>query len=77
MKFPTRGRHMRRLCEMQLTYHKHPSVRQLAEQLTQISTILQNKVEILDLYEFNSSGEVCQTRKQIRNSNFGEMNDLL
>ena len=58
-----------------------PGIRQLAEQFecgkTQISTILQNKAEILDLYESNSSGEVCQTRKRIRNSKFGEMNDLL
>ena len=44
---------------------------------TQISTILQNKAEILEIYESNASGKVCHTRKRIRNSKFGEMNDLL
>ena len=58
-----------------------PSVRKLAEEFncgkTQISTILQNKHEILDMYETNASGEICHTRKRIRNSKFVEMNDLL
>ena len=58
-----------------------PSIRKLAEEFncrkTQISTILQNKHEILDMYETNASGEICHTRKRIRNSKFGEMNDLL
>jgi len=58
-----------------------PSVRQLADQFncgkTQINTILQNKAEILAMYESNASGEICQTRKRIRSSTFGEMNDLL
>ena len=44
-----------------------PSVRKLAEEFncekTQISTILQNKYEILDMYETNASGEICHTRK--------------
>jgi len=44
-----------------------PSVRQLAEKFncgkTQMSTILQNKAETLDMYKSNSSGEICQTRK--------------
>ena len=58
-----------------------PSIRKLAEELncgkTQISTILQNKHEILDMYETNASGNIYHTRKRIRNSKFGEMNDLL
>ena len=58
-----------------------PSIRKLAEEFncgkTQISTILQNKHEILDVYETNASGKIYHTRKQIRNSKFGEMNDLL
>ena len=55
-----------------------PGIRKLAEEFncgkTQISTVLQNKAEIL---ESTASGEVCHTRKRIRNSKFGEMNDLL
>ena len=39
----------------------------LAEQFncgkTQISTILQNKAEILAMFESNASGKICQARK--------------
>ena len=47
-----------------------PSIRKLAEEFncgkTQISTILQNKHEILDMYETNASGEIYHTRKRIK-----------
>ena len=49
-----------------------PSIRKLAEEFncgkTQISTILQNKHEILYMYETNASGEICHTRERIRSS---------
>ena len=58
-----------------------PTIRKLAEEFncgkTQISTILQNKHEILDMYETNASSEIYHTRKRIRDSKFGKMNDLL
>ena len=46
-----------------------PSIRKLAEEFncgkTQISTILQNKHEILDMHETNASSEIYHTRKLI------------
>ena len=57
-----------------------PTIRQLAQDFkcgkTQISTILVNKPKIIELYESNASSTMCHT-KRMRNSKFGEINDLL
>ena len=49
-----------------------PSIRELAQEFncgkTRISTVIQNKHEILDMYETNASGEIYLARKRIGNS---------
>ncbi|XP_065832947.1 tigger transposable element-derived protein 6-like [Oscarella lobularis] len=56
-------------------------LRKLAEQFkcgkTQISTILQNKADIVKLYEENVLSKACHTRKRIRESRFADVNETL
>ena len=44
---------------------------------TQISTILQSKDRIAELYEANASAGMCQTRKMVRESKFSDVNEGL
>ncbi len=57
-----------------------PTIRKLAEDFncgkTQISTILQNKSRVIELYESFASANIYHTKRQM-SSKFGEINDLL
>ena len=57
------------------------SIRKLADMFqcgkTQISTILKDKDRIIELYEKNASGQMCHTRKRVRESKFSDVNKAL